>query len=99
MRPADFRGPLPPGFRRRRVTVAPGAMRAYDAGEWRDAIVLVEAGELDLVGRDGVGRRFGRGAVVALADLPLRALRNRGAEPAVLVAVTRGDEFPGRRPS
>jgi len=96
---ADFRGPLPPGFRRRRVTVAPGAARAYDAAEWRDAIVLVETGELDLVGRDGGGPRFGPGAVVALADLPLRALRNRGPEPAVLVAVTRGDEFPGPCPS
>ena len=99
MDPADFRGPLPPGFTRRRVRVAPGAERAYDAREWRDAIVLVESGELHLVGGGSGGRRFRAGDVIALSDLPVRALRNGGTAPAVLVAVARGDEFRRAHPS
>ena len=94
----DFaRRPLPSGFARRVVTIPPGGARAYDAAEWRDAIVAVERGEIELEGSDGERRRFARGDLLWLSGLSLRALRNRGAEPAVLVAVSRrrGDEFRG----
>ena len=37
----------------------------------------------------GARGRFARGAVLSLSALPLRALRNAGAEPAVLVALSR----------
>ena len=94
-----FAGPVPAGFARRRITLAPRASLAFDAAAWTDAIVLVERGTLELVGRAGVRRRFGAGAVLALAPLDLSALRNPGAEPVELVAVTRRDEFSRALPS
>jgi Cupin domain len=80
---------LAPGFVLRVVVVAPGGERAYDEREWRDAIVVVEWGEIVLEPRAGRPYRFGRGDVLWLQGLALRALRNPGGEPAVLVAVAR----------
>lgn len=93
-----------PAFRVRNVTVAPDRSRAYDAREWRDAIVVVARGEIELEDAGGNRRRFGRGAILGLAGLPLRALHNRGRKPAVLVAVSRrrhrpSDEFRAGPPS
>jgi hypothetical protein len=76
-------------FDRRVVSVAPGRARDYDEADWRDALVLVVRGEIELEARGGSRRRFARGAVLSLAGLSLRALHNRGAEPAELVAVRR----------
>jgi hypothetical protein len=88
--PVTFRdGPLPPGFRRRVVTIDPGRARLYDTAEWRDALVVVERGEIHIECRAGLFRRFVPGAVLWLTGLPLRALHNRGSDPAVLVAVWR----------
>jgi hypothetical protein len=58
-------------------------------GEWRDALVVVGRGEVELEFAGGARRRFACGAVLCLARLSLRTLRNPGAEPALLVAVTR----------
>lgn len=85
--------PPPPPFRLRIVTVPPFTELAYDAGEWRDALVVVEQGELELETVHGVTCRFGVGDVLWLAGLSLRALRNCGTETVVLAAVSR-DEFP-----
>lgn len=71
-------------FECRSVSVPPHGALAYDEAEWRDALVLVVRGEIEL-GRE----RFARGSVLSLAGLPLRALHNHGAEPAELVAVRR----------
>jgi len=71
-------------FERRIVSVPPGGVLEYDEADWRDALVLVVRGEIELG-----GERFGCGSVLSLAGLPLRALRNRGAEPAELVSVRR----------
>lgn len=99
---------LQPGLRRRLIVVAPGRRRPYDRAEWRDAIVVVEDGEIDLEctepgGPVGGSHRFRRGAVLWLDGLPLRALYNPGREPAVLAAVspTEGvrDEYSADRPS
>jgi hypothetical protein len=81
--------PLGPSFEKTVVTVAPGGSRPYDAAEWHGALVVVERGEIDVEGAAGGHRRFGRGAILWLSGLGLRALHNRGAEPAVLVAVSR----------
>lgn len=83
----------PPGFRFRVVTVEPGVDRIYTGAEWRDALVVVARGELELQSSDGDSYRFGRGCVLCLDGLPLRALRSRGPAPTVLVAVSRSDEF------
>jgi hypothetical protein len=79
----------------RSLSLVPGAERRYDASEWCDALVFVARGELELVCRSGGTRRFGRGTVLWLSPLPLRALRNRGDEHTVLVAISRRetDEF------
>jgi hypothetical protein len=69
--------------------VAPGAVRPYDDSEWRDALVLVERGTIELECRAGGCRAFHEGELLWLSGLPLRALHNRGTEPAVLVAVSR----------
>jgi hypothetical protein len=78
-----------PGFALRAVAVAPGCERAYDEAEWRDAIVAVSRGEIELEGLGGSSHCFKCGDVLWLAGLPLRALRNRGPEPALLIAVSR----------
>jgi hypothetical protein len=78
-------------FERRVVVVGPREARPYEAREWRDALVMVERGEIELEGRAGGRARFGPGAVLALDDLPLRVLRSVGSGAAVLVAVRRSD--------
>jgi glyoxylate utilization-related uncharacterized protein len=77
------------GFDRRVVAVPPGGARAYDEADWHDALVLVVRGEIELEARSGRRARFARGSLLSLAGLRLRALHNRGAEPAELVAVRR----------
>lgn len=91
-----LRGPLRAAFRRRTVVVEPGGHRPYDCAEWRDELVVVEHGRLDLECHNGGIRSFPTGAVVCLDELPLRALHNRGVDPTVLVAVSRRAD-PERR--
>jgi hypothetical protein len=81
--------PLPRGFAMRVVVVAAGARRAYDADEWRDAVVVVEFGEIVLEPVAGRAYRFERGDVLWLDRLALVALHNPADEPAVLAAVSR----------
>lgn len=94
---------LDPAFETRVVAVSPGSSRAYDEGEWRDAVVVVESGEIELEYLRSSRQRFGKGDVLWLDGLPLRSLRNRGRETAVLVAVSRhrgsSDEFWNDPPS
>lgn len=78
-----------PAFEKRVIVVAPGDTRTYDEAEWRDALVVVEQGEIDLETTAGGGRRFGSGDVLCLTGLPLRALHNRGKKNVVLIAVSR----------
>jgi hypothetical protein len=87
------------GFEVRLVAVAPGRTRAYDEAEWRDALVTVACGAIELEGLSGRRQTFERGAVLWLAGLPLRALHNRGPEPAVIVAVARAPMSFGPPPS
>lgn len=78
-----------PAFEKRAVVVAAGRSRAYEEAEWRDALVVVERGEIELESAAKHRRTFEAGDVLCLAELPLRALHNRGGETAVLVAVSR----------
>jgi quercetin dioxygenase-like cupin family protein len=80
---------LPSGFEMRVVVVDPGDTRAYQESDWRDALVVVERGEIRLVASGGGRRDFATGDVLCLVGLSLQALQNRGPEPAVLVAVSR----------
>ena len=80
---------LPPSFEVRVVALEPGGDRAYDAEEWRGALVVVESGEIELECVRGGSRSFRSGSVLWLFGLPLRTLHNRGREKAVLSAVSR----------
>lgn len=84
-----FPSPLPGAFARREVLIGPGARRPYDPGEWAGALVVVECGVLELEGASGARERLDRGAVLWLADLPLRALHNPGPTTTVLAAIAR----------
>src|ERR671913_1010020 len=75
------------------LVLAAGRSRPHDEAAWRDAIVLVERGQVELETRSGGRRRFAGRPVLFLTGLPLLALHNPGTEPAVLVAVS---PRPGR---
>jgi quercetin dioxygenase-like cupin family protein len=79
----------PPGFEYRAVTIDAGGDRIYHRLEWRDALILVTRGEIELECRDGSSQRLARGDVFWLAGLPLRRIHNCGSEPARLLAVRR----------
>lgn len=91
---------LPCAFEVQTVALAPGHTRPYHEADWRDALVVVERGDIELECLGGSRTRFGRGAVLWLVGLPLRALHSRGSEPALLIAVSRrprvrcNDELP-----
>jgi hypothetical protein len=78
-----------PRFVARTVSFAPGCERRYARNEWADAIVVVQQGEIELVCLAGTCARFGAGAVLCFDSLPLRAVRNGGRGPALLIAVSR----------
>ena len=84
----------PPGFEIRAVTIGPRGERAYDDAEWRDALVFVERGEVELEWLSGASCCVVRGDVLWLKGLPLRRLRNRRLEPAHLIAVSRHQTGP-----
>jgi hypothetical protein len=82
-------------FAVRVVALGPGCERIYDESEWRDAIVCVGCGEIELECLGGTRRFFRRGDILWLAGLPLRAVRNTGTEPVLLVTVSRRQDDRG----
>jgi quercetin dioxygenase-like cupin family protein len=82
-------------FTLRAFAFEPGCERAYVESEWRDAIVSVTRGEVELECLSGCRHRVERGDVLWLDGLPLRALHNSGSEPALLLAVSRRSFFEG----
>ena len=90
---------VPPAFQARIFVVEPGACRPYDEAEWRDALVVVEVGQIEVEAWCGRCWHFTDGDVIWLAGLRVRALHNRRSERAVLVAVSRrGSNSPAERP-
>jgi quercetin dioxygenase-like cupin family protein len=82
-------------FELRVVALAPGQSRPYHPADWRDSIVVVEGGEIELEALCGLRLRFSPGAVIYLVGLPLRGFRCSGSKPALLVAVSRRSPDPG----
>jgi hypothetical protein len=82
-------GPLPPGFRRWTVSYAPYSSTPFVEDEWRDAFVVVVRGAMEVECLNGGSRTFAAGAMIWLTGLSLKTIHNRGAEPVVVVAVTR----------
>lgn len=87
--PAETQPARRPLFRRRVVRIPAGADLAFVEDDWRDAIVVVESGEVELECRWGGRRRFGPGAVLWFDGLGLRVVRNPGPVDLVIVAVSR----------
>ena len=75
------------------MALGPGESLPYDEGDWRDALVRVEQGELVLEMRCGRACYFRRGDTLWLTGLPLASLHNRGDEPVVLIAAARQTEM------
>ena len=75
-------------FRRRVLELAPDEELRIDARSWRDAIVFLETGEIELECRAGRCRRFAPGAVLCLLP-PVRLLRNCGGDRVRLIAISR----------
>jgi quercetin dioxygenase-like cupin family protein len=80
---------VPACFQVRVVVVEPGTCRPYDEAEWRDAMVVVEVGEIEVEAWCGRCWQFTGGDVLWLTGLRVRRLRNRHAQRAVLTAVSR----------
>jgi hypothetical protein len=83
-----------PLFVARTVTVAAGCELPYERGDWADAIVLVQRGELELECLGGTRACFATGALLCFDCLPLRTMRAAGGAPAHLIAISR---FSGDR--
>ena len=91
----SFLGRHPPAqFTVRQVTIPAGGERAYLTGEWAGALVIVEAGEIELECTTGSRASFPAGSIMFFDSLPLRTLRNRRGRPAVLTALTRTGAAP-----
>jgi quercetin dioxygenase-like cupin family protein len=98
-RPLVLSGWAWPSFVAQTVVIAAGCMVPFDETQWRDALVIVESGEVELETTSGLRRRFRAGDMLWLTGLPLRCLHNPGGEPAVLMAVSRRPPPPPPPPT
>ena len=79
-------------FVRRVITIRPGDEHPCRPAEFDDELVVVERGEIQVVCWSGKSRDFGHGAVLVLAGVAVRFLRNPGLELAVVTAASRRRE-------
>jgi hypothetical protein len=75
--------------RKRIVELAAESTLSYQPSQWRDTIVFVLAGEVEIECIDGERRCFNRGATLVFSLLQIRTIRNPAAEPARLLAISR----------
>jgi hypothetical protein len=88
--PISFAGKKLPGrFVLRELVIEIAGERSYHRPEWAGALVVVEAGELEIECVGGTTARFHDGAVLCLDGLPIRRLRNRGPCPLRLSLVSK----------
>jgi hypothetical protein len=93
--PLTFLGrTAPPWADVRVVTIEPGGVLSYDPADWRDGLVIVECGQIQLESISGVRSTCLRGDVMWLTGLPVRALHNVSDGPAVLAVVSRKRHRP-----
>jgi hypothetical protein len=86
----SFTGRQCPGrFRLRTLTLQPSDAIDFVPADWADAVVIVERGALEIECRTGRRATFDQGAVLVFDGLTLRRLRNAGAVPLVLSALSR----------
>ncbi len=61
----------------------------YDPAEWRDALVVILRGQLELECRRGPRHLFGHGDILFFAGLGLRTISNAGIHTVTLTSVSR----------
>src|SRR5262249_56696375 len=83
-------------FFRRVVELEPGQELSGGLGAWRDAVVFLTGGGVEVRGGEGGRRRFTRGAVLCLTPR-VRPLPNNGAEPSRLIAMSPRPHPPERQ--
>jgi hypothetical protein len=76
-------------FDRRVVQIPPQSALPFEPVEWRDALVVVARGAVEVETESGQRQLFGNGALIWLDRMPVRVLRNPGIETTVLGAVAR----------
>lgn len=76
-------------FTVRKYVVPPRSERVYAQAEWRDALVVVESGSIELEAINGLRQKFVTGDVLTLTRTRLRVIRNRNRVTAVLSATSR----------
>jgi hypothetical protein len=81
-------------FRKRVIELGGDEELRVDDERWRDAIVFLQRGEVELECSAGVRRRFAAGAVLCLLP-PVRVVRNRAGEPARMIAISRRTKGSG----
>lgn len=86
--------PLPRWAERRLVTIAPGDVVDHDPDVWRDAMVIVADGAIELECTAGGRRSFDTGSILWCHDLAIRRIHSTGLVPAVLVSISRRSRPP-----
>ena len=81
--------PGAPSFRTRTVRLPPGEVRPHDEDEWRGALIVVDAGRIELRCSAGGRRSFDAGAVLWFTGLDLVSVRNPGRGEAVFRGISR----------
>jgi hypothetical protein len=81
-------------FVRRLVTLGAGEERPYVEAEWRDTLIVIVRGALELRCQAGGARRFAAGAILWTQDLGLRQMVNPGDSETLLIAVSRRGSGP-----
>ena len=74
---------------KRIVELAAEATLSYESSQWRDTVVFVLAGEVEIECVDGERRCFKRGATLVFSPLPIRTIRNPATRPTRLLAINR----------
>ena len=88
--PVSFLGrPAPAGIDLREVSIPAHSHLVYERADWAGALVVVEAGEIELEGCDGTSACFPAGSVLCFDGLALRSIRNTGGETVLLSAASR----------
>jgi hypothetical protein len=80
---------LPGGFEIRLLVLEPGCEVAFEEAFWRDTLVEVECGEVELQFRDDRRLCAHAGDVLWLAGLGVERLSNPSGSPAALTGLAR----------
>lgn len=78
-----------PQFQLEQIVLVPGGERPPDAVTRRPALVVVEHGEIELELTNRLRKQFASGAVLYTAGLPLRVIRNVGADTVLMSFLSR----------